>query len=288
MLAYFGATILFGVLVGPLLYWAAQGLAGHGIFPRLAKYDFESFFHRALMLGALLFIWPLLRWLRLRRLTDLGLAPNPRWGRDLLVGFLISALPVFLCEVILVGRGAYSMRTSPDWIAAAQIIPTAAVVPIIEELLFRGLFLGILLRGLPPWPANIISAAIYSIVHFLKAPDETNPVVTWHSGFVSLGHSFDQFGEPMLVLGGFTTLFAIGLILAQARLRTRSLCLPIGLHAGWIFSSMAFAKIARREALLGLPWLGRNLLVGLVPLAVCLVSWLVLRLWLRHATPSRA
>ena len=51
----------------------------------------------------------------------------------------------------------------------------------------------------------------------------------------------------MLVLAGFTTLFLIGLILADARLQTRSLWLPIGLHAGWILASGAFNKIAHRE-----------------------------------------
>jgi membrane protease YdiL (CAAX protease family) len=108
--------------------------------------------------------------------------------------------------------------------------------------------------------------------------------VQWNSGFVSLARSFDQFGEPMLVLAGFTTLFVIGLVLAHARVGTRSLWLPIGLHAGWILASGVFGKIARRE-LLALPWLGKNLLVGLVPLAACLLSWLLLRQWLKYAAP---
>jgi membrane protease YdiL (CAAX protease family) len=162
------------------------------------------------------------------------------------------------------------------------LIPTAVVVPLIEEALFRGLFLGVLLRGLRPWPANLLSAAIFSIVHFLKAPDQTTTTVHWFSGFVSLSHSFDQFREPMLVLGGFTTLFAIGIILGHARLHTRSLWLPIGLHAGWILASEAFGKIARRE-IVALPWLGKSLLIGLVPLSVCLLSWVLLRLWLSYA-----
>jgi membrane protease YdiL (CAAX protease family) len=86
----------------------------------------------------------------------------------------------------------------------------------------------------------------------------------------------------MLVLGGFTTLFAIGIVLGHARLRTRSLWLPIGLHAGWILTSEAFGKIARRE-IVALPWLGKNLLIGLVPLSVCLLSWVLLRVWLSYA-----
>ena len=73
LLGYFAATILVGALAAPLLYWAAQALARNGILPALAEFEFESFFHRALLLGAIVFIWPLLRWLRVKSRGDLGL-----------------------------------------------------------------------------------------------------------------------------------------------------------------------------------------------------------------------
>jgi membrane protease YdiL (CAAX protease family) len=282
LLAYFAATILFGALAAPILFWAAQSLAEHGIFPALAKFEFESFFHRALMLGAIAFLWPFLRWLRIKGRRDLGLDPNRRWLRDILIGFLLSSLPVIVCEIFLLERELYSVRAGFSWVAILPIIGTAVIVPLIEESLFRGLFLGVLLRGLRPWPANLLSAAIFSIVHFLKAPEQTTTTVRWFSGFVSLSHSLDQFSEPMLVLGGFTTLFVIGIVLAHARLSTRSLWLPIGLHAGWILASEAFGKMAQRE-IVALPWIGRNLLVGLVPLAICLLTWVLLRTWLHYA-----
>jgi membrane protease YdiL (CAAX protease family) len=282
LLGYFAATILFGVVAAPILFWAAQSLAVHGIFPALAAFDFEAFFHRALMLGALLFLWPFLRWLRIRSPRDLGLAPNRRWARDLAIGFSISVLPVLCCEIFLVERGLYTMRAGSDWTGVGGVVLSAAVVPLIEEALFRGLFLGVLLRRARPLPAALLSAGIFSIVHFLKAPDATTTSVSWASGFISLAHSFDQFAEPMLVLAGFTTLFLIGVILAHARLRTQSLWLPIGLHAGLILASGAFNKLARRE-ILALPWLGKNLLIGVVPLCVCLFSWVLLRAWLRYA-----
>jgi membrane protease YdiL (CAAX protease family) len=281
LLAYFAATILFGAVAAPLLFWIAQSLAAHGIFPTLATFGFEPFFHRALMLGALLFLWPFLRWLQIKSPQDLGLAANRQWPRDLAVGFLISGLPVFCCEIFLLERGIYSMRAF-SFGALGNVAVTSLIVPLVEEPLFRGLFLGILLRGLRPWGANMLSAAIFSIVHFLKAPDETTSAVRWNSGFVSLAHSFDQFGDPMLLLAGFTTLFLIGLVLATARLRTRSLWLPIGLHAGWILASGAFSKIARRE-IVAWPWLGKSLLVGLVPLAACLISWVLVGMWLKYA-----
>jgi membrane protease YdiL (CAAX protease family) len=284
LLAYFAGTILFGALAAPILFWAAQALAAHGIFPALAQFDFESFFHRALLLGAIVLLWPLLRCLGIKTRRDLSLETNPRWLRDVVVGFLLSGLPVLLCEIFLVGRGLYSMRNNFSALALAQVALSAAVVPLIEEALFRGLFLGVLLRAMRPWTANIVSAVIFSIVHFLKAPDQTTTDVRWFSGFVSLAHSADQFAQPALVLAGFTTLFVIGVALAHARLRTRSLWLPIGLHAGWIFFSEAFSKIARREVV-ALPWLGKSLLIGLVPLAICLLSWVLLRVWLHYAGP---
>jgi len=280
LLGYFVATIIFGALAAPLLFWAAQALAAHGVFPALAGFGFESFFHRALMLGALLFIWPLLRWLRISGPADLGLAPNRRWGRDLALGFFVSTVPLLGCGIVLLILRIYHLRAIVPWSGIGSVALTAAIVPLIEEALFRGLFLGVLLRSLRPFAAMVLSAGIFSIVHFLKAPDHTTSAVDWSSGFVSLAHSFDQFAEPMLVLAGFTTLFLIGLILADARIATRSLWLPIGLHAGWIFASGAFNKIAQRE-LLALPWLGKSLQVGIVPLG--LATWMLLRGWLRYA-----
>ena len=287
MLGYFTATILFGAVTAPLLFWAAQGLAAQGILPALAKFEFEAFFHRALLLGALLFLWPFLRWLKIKGGRDLGLAKNQWWGRDLAIGVLVAGVPVACCGVVLLALGNYTMRPSIAWTALATVALSSAVVPFIEEALFRGLFLGILLRSNRPQLALVVSAGIFSIVHFLKAPDQTTTSVEWTSGFNSLAHSFDQFANPMLVVAGFATLFLIGLILADARLRTRSLWLPIGLHAGWIFASGAFNKVAHRE-IVALPWLGQNLLIGVVPLGVCFVSWVLLRVWLRYVGPRES
>jgi membrane protease YdiL (CAAX protease family) len=281
LLAYFAATLLFGALSAPLLYWAAQGLAGRGILPFLANYDFETFFHRALLVGALAFFWPLLRSLRVRGVGDLGIVRNPAALRDAGAGLLISAIPLLCFGILLLVIGIYSLRASISLPAIGERIASAAVVPFIEEPLFRGLILGVLLRASTPLMAALLTSGLFSILHFLKAPENTSPVVTWTSGFFSIANSFAQFSDPLLVLAGFTTLFLLGWILADARIRTRSLWLPIGLHAGWILASAVFNKVARRE-LVALPWLGKSLLIGIAPLSVALISWVILRVWLRH------
>jgi membrane protease YdiL (CAAX protease family) len=282
LLGYFAATILFAALIAPILFWAAQWFAAHGVFPGLATFNFEAFFRRALILGGLLFLWPFLRSVRIGGFQDLELISNPGWKQDVGIGFLISFLPVLLTGIVLIGLGNYTVRSHIAWGAIVSVIVTAIVVPLIEEMFFRGLLLGIFLRHTRPLTAALITSAFFAIVHFLKAPEQTNRRVDWASGFVSMAHSFDQFAAPMLVLAGWSTLFIIGVILAYARLRTRSLWLPIGLHAGWIFASGIYNRIAHREVT-ALPWLGKNLLVGLVPLGVCFVSWLTLEVFLRYA-----
>jgi len=88
-----------------------------------------------------------------------------------------------------------------------------------------------------------------------------------------------------MVLGFFATLFLIGWILADARLRTRSLFLPIGLHSGWILIAGAVGKLTRHATMM-LPWLGTNLLTGLLPLALGVITWALMIVWLRYANRS--
>ena len=281
LLAYLAATLLFGAILAPPLYWAAQALMARGMFTFLAEYDFERFFHRALLVGALLFFWPLLRSLGIRSWRGLRLEPNANRWRDVRAGLFISVVPLLCLAALLFQVGAYGFKREISLLGIGERTLSAIVVPFLEEPLFRGLILGVLLRSYRPWRAALYTSAGFSIIHFLKAPEHASKDITWMSGFVSVGNAFHQFGEPFLLLAGFTTLFLLGCILADARIRTRSLWLPIGLHAGWIFASATFNKVARRQ-FDALPWLGDNLLIGIAPLCVAAVSWLMLRAWLYH------
>jgi membrane protease YdiL (CAAX protease family) len=286
LLLYLVGVVLLGALAAPPLFGFGQFLIAHRILPGLARFEFESYFHRALLIAALVLLWPLLRGLRIRQWRDLGLKKNQRAASDIFVGFAIAAIPLLCCGVVLIALQIYSLRHAFLWQKMFDVLVAASFVPIVEELFFRGFILGVLLRSARPLGALLITSAFFSIIHFLKAPDLTMPneSVSWSSGFVSIAHSFSQFTDPLL-LAGFLTLFAIGCILADARLQTQSLWLPIGLHAGWIFAAGAFSKAAHRE-LLALPWLGKDLLVGIVPLSIALASWALLRGWLKYVGAS--
>lgn len=287
LLAYLLATVLLGALLAPPLFWGAQWLIAHGWLTFLARFDFETFFHRALLVAAVILLWPFARSLSVRNVADLQLEKNRRWQRDWIAGFVLSAVPLLCCGAILIATPVYSFRGAINWSGVGKVAAAAAVVPLIEEAFFRGLVLGILLKTGPRYMSILASAALYSIVHFLKAPDHTSSVVSWTSGFNSIAHAFVQFSDPLLIAAGFTTLLLIGCILAEARLETKSLWLPIGLHGGWIFTAGAFNKIALRKEIV-LPWLGKNLLVGIIPLAVVCATWLIIRAWFRYRNDHRA
>jgi uncharacterized protein len=289
LLLYLAGVVILGAILAPPLFWLGQSLATHAAFSRFAQYDFETYFHRALLIAAIVLLWPLLRALSMRTWTGLGLEKNSRAGADLLAGFLIAAVPLLCCGAVLVGIHVYSLRDAFLWGKMPAVLIAAIVVPVLEELFFRGFILGILLRSFSLMVALLLTSALFSIIHFLKAPETTTPneSVSWLSGFVSIANSFWQFRDPVLLAAGFLTLFLIGCILADARLTTRSLWLPIGLHAGWIFANGTFSKATHRE-LLALPWLGKDLLVGIVPFILALASWAFVRGWVKNADARAA
>jgi uncharacterized protein len=90
----------------------------------------------------------------------------------------------------------------------------------------------------------------------------------------------------MMVASALATLFFIGLVLADARVLTRSLWLSIGLHAGWIFGSGAFSRLARQQTL-AFPWIGKNMLVGIIPLGVAALTWVIMRIWVKYDRASQ-
>jgi uncharacterized protein len=284
--AYFIATIVIGAVLAPILFWTAQSLAAHGVFPFLARYDFETFFHRALLVAAVLLLWPLLRVGHVRGLADLGLAPNSRWGRDLVAGAAISVVPLLLCGVLLIAFHVYGFRHSFAWARFGKMLLASIAVPFIEEAFFRGIVLGVLLRTGRKYIAIFAVSAIFAAVHFLKAPERTSEIVTWTSGFSSIAHAFDGIGEPMMLVSALATLFLIGWVLADARVLTHSLWLSIGLHSGWILASGAFSRLVRQQAL-ALPWIGKNMLVGIIPLGVAVLTWIIMRTWLKYDRASQ-
>jgi membrane protease YdiL (CAAX protease family) len=288
ILTYFAAVIVLGALLAPPLYWAGHAIAAKGVLTFLGETGLQKYFNRAVLVAALALIWPMLRWLRLDGVRGLGLEPDPRWKPRFATGFAISALCVALLAGGYILGEVYRWKQTLPWGKVPPLMVSALVVALLEEGLFRGGILGLFRRSMKPAAAIVWTSAIFSAVHFLKPDDDVNIAsVNWLSGFGLIPHVFHQFAEPLLVLGGFTTLFVLGLLLADVTVRTRSLWMAIGLHAGVVFVKMSFSKLTKREEAY-LPWIGEELQIGLVPVVALLLGWLLARLWLKHLdAPSR-
>lgn len=150
-----------------------------------------------------------------RPLATLGLWLDRRWVRHLLLGLLGGFLLVFLPSAGLWGLGLYR------WVPAEGFLPAllgrglllAAATGFYEELLARGYLFQRLLAGLGPWPAQALVALAWLLLHGHA------PGLPWQARLLDL-----------------LNVVLASLLLGQAWLRTRSLALPMGLHAGWVFA----------------------------------------------------
>jgi membrane protease YdiL (CAAX protease family) len=272
ILCYLLSTLLLGALLAPPLFYLGQHAATLPALRFLGESDFRRYFNRAILVAALVSFYPLLRWVGWWDLSDLGLRPDPHRWRHLGGGFLISFVTITLLGIVLTRFGVYYWKRPLPWNLLPRVLVSALTVGVLEECLFRGLFLGIAKRQARPVTAAVFVSALFAIVHFLKPVEDAPLPVRWYSGLALIPQVFGQFAEPQLVLAGFVTLFVLGMMLAHATLRTRSLWLSIGLHSGLVFGKMGFNKLAKR-VLDMMPWFGPDVTIGLGSVMVLLFVW---------------
>jgi membrane protease YdiL (CAAX protease family) len=295
MVLWLAAALFLAALFTPHLYEAGKNLAENAqttdypgwiesIANSASRAKLDRYFSRCLLVSALALL-PLLI-LRVRRIPkNKDLAPYPlrklTWSQrciHLSSGLVIGAASLGALTLVLHFTGA--SEASDKALSLSKLIPKA-VIPalgagIIEELLFRGLLLGLWLRACSMWSAWIGSSLMFSFVHFLKPP--TNTIIAepsaWHSGFEMLGSILGHFTHPLFFVTDFATLALLGLLLAWCRTRTSSLWLPIGIHAGLVFALKTFSLTQKLNPESPLhPWfIGSDLKSGIFPLialAIC-------------------
>lgn len=292
VLLYLAASFVAGALVAPPIFWAGQALADSGVSGWLAGFPFHRVLSRCLQVSGVVLLWPALRWIGLRRPSELGLRRNPLAAVDTSAGLVLAVALVAALSAFYVLSGMFVLRPGPDWAALGRIVLTAVAVSGLEEVVFRGVVLGICLWTLSRRGAIFVTTLLFVVVHFVK-PAKTAiapEAVRWSSGFTEALRFSDGLPGGWLLLSGMASLFVAGWILGSAAVRTKSLWLPIGLHAGWILaqqSSGVFLRPATADAAALLPWVGPNLVsgavpTGLLPLAVLLATGVLVGLYLRH------
>jgi uncharacterized protein len=293
---YVTAVLLGGALLAPALVFggaflveklAANGTDGFAdLRETIQTAPFARYFSRASQIFAVLLLFPLIRWTGMDRSLFPTARPIGPGLRQYLLGFLLAACLLLALGWVFCSTGAYRLRPDPNWMAIQKPLTAALGAGILEELFFRGALLGLLLRRQSPLAATLTSTFLFAIVHFLRPPEGWSlPLdqVTWFSGFTVLRVIGEGFLDTQFLIAEFTTLFAVGWVLTQARLKTGQLWLSMGLHGGWVFGLKYFSAVTLSTKALRagdyLPWIGVNLKIGLAPLVViALTGWLVLAL----------
>ncbi len=273
--------LLLACLIAPPLWWGGQWAIETFDLQFLAKYEFQKYFNRSILIAAVLLLVPAARYLQLTKWRQFGLQRNPHPWRDLGVGFALAFVLLIAMGLISYAMDWHRIQNEIRWDKFAKIPMTAGAVSILEEVLFRGVLLALVMRTAPKLVAVLFISALYSILHFLKPLNRQLDEITWLSGFEILPDSFHRFADPLLVMGGFFTLFAIGLVLAHTRLRTASLWMPIGLHAGWIAGNRVFSILFKQREVV-YPWYGPSIEVGLAPLLTVILTGVIAAWYLRN------
>lgn len=285
--------------MSPWVYVAGKSFAGivvtHDIFNMVesvrkscARAEFDRFFNRSLIASAVILL-PLLYW-RVKSIwvTDsLSLPSFQRrayWNTGVIEFFsalIIAAGFLWLLGISLELAGAYVVNPKlPDIGKALRSgIFIALFIACMEELLFRGVMLGLWLRFAKPLPASIGCSLVFAFLHFLEPPKGTviaNPAAAT-AGFELLASIMRHFANPVFFITDFATLFVIGMILCQARLRTGKLWFSIGLHTGWVFAYQGFNRMFKE---VGDHWLhpfgvGDSLRSGTLPVFTLLLTAVV-------------
>jgi membrane protease YdiL (CAAX protease family) len=285
ILVFLLGTLILGAALAPVLFWCSQPLFELPGLGFLKDTEFSRFFERAILFAAVILAFPIMQWIGVSQFHDLKISWAWRRSWQLPAGFLLAGIVIAFWGWIAIKVGLAEFKVRPPWNLIPNLLLTSLSVSVIEELLFRGVIFGLVRQTAPTWLATTFVSAVFAIIHPLRPSDIRLESVTWHSGFDLLFQAIQHLAEPLELVGGFFTIFVLGLVLAHATVKTGALWLPIGLHAGAVFTKMNFNKLTRHLADIQ-PWFGPDLITGYGAIAILLLLWLLV--WLLFPGVSRS
>lgn len=276
MLAMAGTLLLAAALAWPV-YLAAMAIEPGWAFHRVVS----RFWQLTMLAGVMACVWRL----RLRGRDAWGYAlPRRRFVAQLGAGLALGVATMLAVAVMIGGlaiRQWLPGLTMESLLAALGAgFATGLAVGLAEETFFRGLMFGAIRRESGPRAAILLTAVVYSAVHFLARTRIPAADVGPASGFELLAGTLRWFGNPAAVLDAFLTLFAVGALLGMVRQWTGGIAACIGLHMGWVWVIKVTTATTRAVPDAPLRWLVSDFdgFTGWLVLAwTCLLAWLAWR-----------
>ncbi len=148
---------------------------------------------------------------------------------------------------------------------AGKALLAAVIVGYLEEWLFRKHLLNAICHRLGSRWGQVLLAGLFASFHFLKpaAPPAGLEIDGW-VGFKLLPLVFHQYSNPTSILGGWMTLFALGVLLSRLAVKSGVIWPSVGVHVAVIFWNKVLSSqftIANFQ-----PWFAGSFQTGLVPL----------------------
>ena len=224
--------------------WAATAwdlMSGAQAVAREDRIPFSRIFDRFFMISGVLLFFAYRPLLKIESPSQLGLTPRARAAHDIAIGLCLALGSMLLLGLIMslaeVYKPFFRLSLSESLEQCAKALLTAFTVGFLEEIFFRGIIFRGLLEDWKPLPAFVVANLFYSALHFVRPAEEyfLSGIDPW-AGFRHLFSTFAPFLEPAQIAPGILGLFLIGIVLTYAFVRTGTLYLSIGLHAGWIIS----------------------------------------------------
>ena len=205
------------------------------------RYSFSRIFDRCFMVTSILLFFPCRRFLKIGSASQIGLAPRAHAGRDLAAGFAFAVVSMALLLALMSLQDIYtpffrlSLEESVSRILNGLL--SGFSVAFLEETFFRGIFFKAIFERGRRVRAFLVANLVYAAVHFVQ-PENNFQLHGYDplGGLRYLVLSFKPFLNVAEVFPGLVGLFLIGIVLSYAVVRTKTLFLAMGLHAGWVFS----------------------------------------------------
>ena len=205
------------------------------------RYSFARIFDRCFLVTSILLFFPCRRFLRIGSAYQIGLAPRTHVASDVATGFFWAVASMALLVALMSIQGIYTPFFRLNFSESTKTIMNGLLsglgVGLFEEIFFRGIFFKGMMDERKPIRAFFIVNLVYAASHFVHPENEFRLYDhDFWGGLRYLVASFKPFLNLSEVFPGIIGLFLIGLVLSYAVIRTNTLFLSMGLHAGWVFS----------------------------------------------------
>lgn len=203
-------------------------------------YNYGKIMRRIFMIAAIIVFLFSRKSLGLIHLAANGFKRRQSWKKEIAAGLIVGICSLLIYGAFTLFVGVQHIETDLPSNSRLIIKPfiylfEACLIGLFEETLFRGFILQGLMKDLSVSISVISGSLFYAALHFFSFKVAVSPGFEPFVGFSTLIKFFiPAVFDLHLILPYIIGLFIVGVVLSLAYVHTRSLYLPIGLHAGLV------------------------------------------------------